>query len=222
MLQRLYISTEEYFALPYASNSTVKEAHKMLMSGDIADYNQEVPAYYFGAAIDAILTDPENVHTMDLTRDQQYTVLPICKAIQKNKVYQALFSPEAGREHQAVFVDTEFQITVDGNKVFIPAKCKFDWWNPKKYINFGGDLKTTDAQTENAFRSAAKWFDYPQQAAWYMDITGTDKFVILGVSKRNYQTWVITIKRGDSLYESGKEKYLRRSASWYKLNGNQV
>lgn len=219
-LERLYINTEQYFALPYASNSTIKDAHKLMKTGTIEEHGTFSPAYYFGSAMDALLTEPELIHTVDMDQDQRKEILPMIASLQRNNTYQTFFSPEAGRESQAVFVDLEFPITIDGMKVTIPVKCKFDWWNPKRYINFGGDLKTTDASTEAAFLSAANWFYYPQQAAWYMDITGTDRFVIMAVSKRNNHVFTLPIKRGDKLYEKGKADYLRCSASWFKLNGS--
>lgn len=217
-VQRLYISTEEYFALPYASNSGVKEAHSILNSGGIAPQD-EVPSYYMGSSVDAVLTDPETIHTLNMSREERATIIPMARAIEKDATYQALFSPDAGGERQAVFVDMEFPITIDGMQVFIPAKCKFDWWNPKPKLNFGGDLKTTICKDQRAFDRAAEWFDYDQQGAWYMDISGSDRFVILAVSKYNYAIFKWSIKRGDKFYQSGREKYLRRSASWFKLNG---
>lgn len=221
-VQRLYgCTTEEYFALPYASNSGIKEAHKILKTGDVPDHVQSA-AYYRGSALDAILTDPETIHTIDMTREQRQTLIPMARAIERDPTYQALFHPDAGGERQAVFVDLELPIEMDGMTVTIPAKCKYDWWNPRPKINFGGDLKTTQAQTQAAFESAADWFHYDQNAAWYMDITKTDRYVFLAVSDRNYKIFKISVKRGDEFYLSGRAKYLRDSSSWFKLNGNRV
>lgn len=222
-LERLYgCTTEQYFELPCASNSGVKEAHKMLRTGTLEDYEQHRPAYYFGSIIDAILTDPENVHTIDLPADQRKEVLSMCRAIERDVQYQALFSPEAGGERQAVFVNMEFPFNLDGLEVKIPVKCKFDWFNPRPKINFGADLKTTLARSEAAFKSASNWFDYPQQAAWYMDISDTDRFMFMGISKYDNAIYKIPIKRGDELYKIGKEKYLRCLSSWCKLNPDKM
>lgn len=218
-LQRLHISTEEYFGLPYASNSGIKEAHKILQTGDFQEQARS-EAYYFGSALDNLLTDPELVHTLDMPDAKRRQLLPMANAVLNNDTYKAFFTKDRGREDQCVFVDMEFPLLTDGMQITIPVKCKYDWFNPKPYINFGGDLKTTDAKTQTAFLSAAKWFEYDQQAAWYMDITGTNRFVIIAVSKINCQVFTLAIKRGDKHYESGKVKYLRRSSSWFKLNGS--
>lgn len=222
MLERLYNCTsEEYFALPYASNSKMKEAHKMLCSGDIQE-EEEIPAYYFGSAVDAFLTDPESIHTKSMPDDLRMKLIPMARAIEKNSIFKALFSRAAGVEHQAVFVDMEFPIEFDGIKVTIPLKVKFDWWNPRKDLGFGGDLKTTTCKYEHQFRKAAVWFEYPMQAALYMDVTKTDRFPIIAVSSFNNATFNFSIKRGDDLYIAGRNKYLRAASSWWKLNGSNV
>jgi hypothetical protein len=219
--QRLYISTEEYFDLPYASNSGVKEAEKILGTGNFEEYVQ-THSYYHGSALDALLTEPECIATKDMSEVQRQTLLPMARSIQADDTYKRLFHPDVGGEVQAVIVNLELPINVDGMPVTIPGKCKFDWFNPGRVVNFGGDLKTTEASTQEQFESAAKWFHYPQQAAWYMDVSETDRFAFIGVSKKNFRIFKIFIKRGDPLYLSGREKYLRDSASWFKLNGNRV
>lgn len=220
-VQRLYISTEEYFALPYASNSTIKEAHDILKTGDVKEHVRS-DAYYFGSVLDAVLTDPETIHQADLTKDQRQTVIPMARAIEKDPTYQALFSQEAGREGQVVFVNTEFPLIIDGMQVTIPVKCKFDWWNPKPKLRFGGDLKTTIAKSQAQFDAAAGWFNYPQQGAWYMDISESDRFIIIAVSKYNNAIFKWAMQRGDANYKIGREKYLRCAASWFKLNGSAI
>lgn len=221
MLQRLKLTTEEYFALPYASNSGIKEADK-LMHGRDTEY-ASTPAYEFGSALDAYITDPLTLDTSMLTSAQRADVLNMNKAISANTTFKALF--ENYTDTQAVFVDTEFEVTFDGITVTIPGKCKFDWWN--NMLGFGGDLKTTMAKDEKSFISAAKWFNYDQQAAWYMDITKSDRFVIIACSKINYHTFTMSFRRWidrdrciqDPYYLAGKAKYEGAAGSWWKLYG---
>lgn len=221
MLERLYgVSSEEYFKLPYASNSGMKDAHALLTTGVMRPEDEEIPAYYFGSAMDAFLTDPEGIHTASMSDDLRKKLLPMASAIEANDIFKKLFSRAAGVEHQAVFIDKEFVIEIDGLRFTIPIKCKYDWWNPRKDLNFGGDLKTTAARSEQQFRSAAQWFDYPQQAALYMDITGTDRFPIIAVSTYNYATYNFNVKKGDAMYNLGRNKYLRAASSWWQLNGS--
>lgn len=213
MLQRLYISTEEYFALPHASNSGVKEAHKLMNNKDTT--RVETRAYMFGSALDNLLTDPTIIDTQGLTSEEHALLNPMRRAIDKNPTYIALFKYA---ERQAVFTESHMPVNFDGLETTILGKCKLDWWPPK--LRIPGDLKTTEARTWEQFKSAAKWFDYDQQAAWYMDVTNTDRFVIIACSKWNYATWEISYKRGDAAYQEGKKKYLRDSASWWKLYGH--
>lgn len=219
-LERLIgCTTEKYFALPYANNSGMKEAHKLLNGTDIArpDF---MPSYYFGSALDAILTDPETIATAQMSDADRNRILPMCRALEKDDMYHRLFSHDAGGERQAVFVEYEFECTFDGITVQFPMKVKYDWWNPRKDIKFGGDLKTTQAKSEQQFRAASKWFDYDQQGALYMDVTGSDRFLFIAISTSNHAIFRIPMKRGDAMYESGKKKYLRCASSWWTLNGN--
>lgn len=216
MRQLLDITTAEYFKLPYASNSGIKEALKVMSGQDIPD-DEGNRSYTFGSALDAILTDPNTLDTTGLTDDEVKLLYPMCRAIERDATYNALFR---GNHSQKVWVDTTMPISFEGINTTIPAKCKYDWWYPRK--DFGGDLKSTLTKTEEAFRKAAEWFDYDMQAAWYMDVTQTDRFVIIAVSKANFRTFTLSFKRGDESYESGKAKYLKCAAAWWKLYGHRA
>jgi len=214
--QLLYISTAEYFKLPYANNSGIKEAFK-IMSGKDVPYDVENRSYTFGSALDAILTDPNTMDTTGLTDDEVKLLYPMCRSIERNSTYNALFR---GNHSQRVWVDTTMPISFEGINTTIPGKCKYDWWYPRQ--DFGGDLKSTLTKTEEAFRKAAMWFEYHVQAAWYMDVTQTDRFVIIAVSKLNFEVFTMSFKRGDALYEQGKAKYQQYAAAWWKLNGHKA
>jgi len=213
MLERLYITTEEYFALPHASNSGVKDAFALNTSRDVPR-DPDNRAYKYGSALDALLTDPTVMDSRELTGEEKVLLHPMLRSLEKNNSYNALFK---NADRQAVWVEGEFPISYDGLDLTIPAKCKFDWWINK--LKFGGDLKTSESRTLEQFISAAKWFNYDQQAAWYMDITGSDRFLIIGISKWNFKTFEMAFKRGDANYLAGREKYMKCALSWWKYYG---
>lgn len=167
-----------------------------------------------------MLTDRSTLDTSGLSMEERKQILSMIHSLEKDEDYKVLFLEPKYCDTQAVFIDKEFPINFDGRNLTIPVKCKFDWW--QKLIGFGGDLKSTQARTQEQFISAAKWFNYPQQAAWYMDITRTDRFIIFAVSKWNYKVFKMSFRRGDDAYKAGKIKYLSDSADWWKLYGSHA
>lgn len=206
MRQRLQLTTAEYFALPHANNSGIKEAHELFLANNRGSYDL-TKAYRFGSAFDALLTEPGELDLTGMEDSEVKTVLNMRKSLKENLIYNTLFQ---SHDHQAVFVEE------DDFYLGIKAKCKYDLWNEK--LDFGGDIKTTTATTQSQFEAAAKFMDYPRQAAWYMDITNTARFVIIGISKVNLKTFVININKGSELYNAGKEQYELFAESWWKLN----
>jgi hypothetical protein len=212
MLSKLNITSEEYFALDMASNSGIKLAYDIFTGGVERDLRN---AYRFGSAIDALLTAPDETDLTDMTDQEISQLLSMRKAFRKDPIYQGLFANKH-TESQVVFVEDDFRFDTFEMEVSLKAKCKFDFWN--NHSNFGGDLKSTQAKTQEEFENAAKMFGYPRQAAWYMDISGSDRFVIIAVSKVNSKCFYISIKRGDPSYILGQQQYLIYATSYWKLN----
>lgn len=213
MVERRQIGTQDYFALPFASNSSIREAHQLFVASE-AGKSDPAAAYRFGSAFDALSTDPEMLAIDDLPESEVSLLTPMRRALYQDSIFNALFK---NADKQAVFVDPEFQINLDGMDLTIPAKCKFDVFNTK--FNFGGDLKSTVVKTKAQFESAASFHGYDRQSAWYMDITGTDRFLLIGISKRNNHIFHINITRDSDRYKRGKQQYLNYAASWWKLYG---
>ena len=97
-----------------------------------------------------------------------------------------------------------------GFKFELPVRCKFDWWLGE----FGGDLKTTAATSQEQFEAQIDFVDWDRSRAWYMDLThsidpryGNQDF-IFAVSKTKKKVFYKKIERGDELYLRGREKAL--------------
>lgn len=223
MRERLYIDDETYFALPYASNSGMKDADKLFSASNSAGDWVPTKAFEFGSALDALLTNPVLTDTSMLTDDERQRLGPMRRSLYKDEMMNLFFPINHGTptpndtQYQVVWVEKEFEVDLDGLKVIVPAKCKFDFWNPK--FDFGSDLKTLACKDEASFESAFKFFQYPMQAAWYMDTSKTDRFLFFGVSKMNFRVFRKAIKRGDAIYKEGLALYTKYIKSWCKLNG---
>lgn len=84
-------------------------------------------------------------------------------------------------------------------------------------MGFGGDLKTTFASSQKQFNEAIDFFDWDRSRAWYMDIAGSKQDFIVAISKKNQQIFKATIKKDDTLYKRGKEKYEELAFKWWML-----
>ena len=87
----------------------------------------------------------------------------------------------------------------------LDTRCKWDWW--LQTAHFGGDLKTTAAATAAEFNDAIDFFDWDRSRAWYMDIAHSDNDFIYAISKKNNRIFKKFIRRGDEVYNRGREKY---------------
>jgi hypothetical protein len=111
------------------------------------------------------------------------------------------------RSRELVYRNVNFSLDV---------RCKWDGW--RQDLTYGFDIKSTAAETQSQFEAAAKFFDYPRQRAWYMDIAGSDYDVLIGISKKNYKIFKIFIKRGDPFYTEGFNDYINLAFRYWLLN----
>lgn len=87
-------------------------------------------------------------------------------------------------------------------------------------MNWGGDIKSTSATTQAQFESAVRQFDYDRQRFFYMNIAGSDKDVLIGISKENFRVFKVFIKRGDELWESGRQKCMELAFKYWTMFGD--
>lgn len=98
----------------------------------------------------------------------------------------------------------------------LDTRCKWDWWLPS--FNFGGDLKTTFAESQAQFDEAIDFFDWDRSRAWYMDIAGSEQDFIYAISKKNCKIFKHFITdRNHPTYTKGKEKYEDLAFKWWQL-----
>lgn len=175
-------------------------------------------AYRFGSLLDAVVTEPFKVDYFKYkVDDTQYTKEEFEKAIAMKQSF--LNDPLARNileqsDMQKVMIKTR-SFSYDGIEFELPVRCKWDLWMPS--AGWGGDLKSTTATTQEQFEAAVKFFDYDRQRAWYMDIAGSDKDVLIGVSKVNYKVFKVPIRRDDELYKAGFHKYNELAFKWWTL-----
>lgn len=204
---------DPYYSRKEVSNSDLSSLKEMLYPKP--SFGDKQYAYAFGTLLDCMITEPEKVDYYSLTVDGQYKDYrftaadfelakemkksymkdSFCKMINENADFQSI-----SVSHDFPIVHNEFEFQLSAG-----VRCKWDLLVRK--WNMGGDIKSTMAKTQKEFEQACDHFDYFRSRAWYMDIEGTNRDMLIGISKVNQNVFKIPITRGDKLYNYGKAQY---------------
>ena len=173
-------------------------------------------AYKFGSLLDAICTEPHRVNYFRYTVDDvQYTKdeFDLAGKMMKSFLKDPLASAMLKMADTQCAMTKKMGFEWDGIEFTLNVRCKWDLY--VKSMGFGGDLKSTTATTQKQFEAACNYFHYDRQRAFYMDIIGNDRDILIGVSKKNCEVFKLPITRGDAFYNSGKQKYSELAFKWW-------
>lgn len=215
------INAENYRNFPAVSNSDLSKLLSLFISNNRAiDLTY---AYAMGTLIDVMITEPERVNYFRYTvSGEAYRYSKVDFEIAM-RMRDSFYKDEFCRtlvshcNFQHISYNPEFKLEWDGIKFTIPAKCKWDLIS--RIVDFGGDIKSTTATTEQQCRAAMSYFDYDRSRAWYMDLEGRNNDMLIFISKVNYKIFKIPITRDSEIYKSGKMKYLELAHKWHYLFG---
>lgn len=212
-------NSDPYFNRSEVSNSDLSWVKEFYFPLNIQIEKEK--AYKFGTLVDAILTEPHKVDYFQHTVDQiQYSEEDFEIA---QKMKSSFMKDDLGMSMLNISSAQEIMIAkrhfnFEGVEFELNTRCKWDLW--VRSMNYGGDIKSTAATTQKQFEEAVRFFDYDRQRAWYMDIAGSDKDVLIGISKKNFKVFKVPIRRDDELYKEGKKKYEHLSYLWWELFGS--
>lgn len=206
---------DSYYSRKEVSNSDLSWLKNQLNPRDMPDPTM---AYRFGNLIDAMITEQHRVNyfkrtcdNIEFTREEFEIAEKMKKAFYQDELCRNL---TAGSDTQKVMSGTR-QFNYQGIEFKLSCRCKWDIW--KGALNFGGDIKSTTATSQQQFEDVVKYFDYDRQRAWYMDLAGSKKDILIGISKVNFKIFKIIITRNHPLYRSGFEKYNELAYKWNLL-----
>lgn len=212
---------DPYFNRSEVSNSDLTALKKLLYGARDIDPTY---AYAFGTLIDAMITEPHKVDYFKRTVQGQnyiYSFEDFEKASLMKKSYNKdSFCKQIteAADFQSVSVQHGFPIEYNGFQFSLDVRCKWDLL--VRHWKMGADIKSTAAETQSQFEAACEYFDYYRSRAWYMDIEGTNKDMLIGISKKNFKVFKIPINRGDKLYNKGKADYQDLAFKyWYLFDG---
>jgi len=200
--------------------------HSAMSNSDLGDLEQNskdfdpTAAYAFGILVDHLITEPEKVDVYKntcagdvFTGVQMELALKMKAAFMRDEISMKIFKMSHYQEimhKRLIHKFGKIEFTID-------ARCKWDLWMPR--FGWGGDIKTTTARTEEQFKAACRYFHYPRQRFLYMTLGGSDKDMIIGISKVNKRVFRIPINRGDDFWNEGKEDYERLVVEYWKMYG---
>jgi hypothetical protein len=216
------IGADPYYGRQEISNSDLSELRKYFLPSSVVYDLQQ--AYRFGNLVDALITEPWRCdHLRMRVDDEQFTseewnkATKMLSVFRKHPLCAQMLKMASG---QAVKSHPEFAINYEGIDFTLPVRAKYDLWMEK--LKYGGDIKSTVCTSQNQFIDSLSYFDYDRQRAWYMDISGAEKDVLIGISKVNFQVFVVTIDRNHWIYKQGKEKYQELAFRWYYLFSDNI
>lgn len=208
---------DPYYSQSEVSNSDLSWLKNQLHPKEIPDLTN---AYRLGSLLDAMITEPHRVdyfqRTLDgevLSADEFALAEGMKKAFWADDFCRMIAEKASGQTKMAERREMNFR----GYDFFLNARCKWDLWRTD--WRWGGDIKTTTAETQKQFEDACRHFDYDRQRAWYMDIAGSSRDVLIGISKKNFKVFKVFINRESSFYHDGRDKYLELAFRWNTMFG---
>lgn len=212
---------DTYFLRKEVSNSDLTELKNFLYPR--TQYGDKEKAFKFGTLIDAMITEQDRVNYYKLTVDDVvYTKEDFELATEMKKALrmearkdQFLAQVLEKSDTQKFMINKNQEFEYGNFKYTLDTRCKWDWWLAQ--FGFGGDLKSTFAESQKQFNEAIDFFDWDRSRAWYMDIAGSNQDFIYAISKKNLKIFKAFIKRGDSIYLKGKEKYDELAFKYWML-----
>lgn len=202
---------DSYYLRTEVSNSDLTELKNYLYPR--TQYGDKEKAFKFGTLVDALITENERVHyskrmvdDVTYSREDFELGLAMREALRKEARKDEFLRAVLSNSDTQKFMVNKSQRFLYGNFEYtLDTRCKWDWWLPS--FGFGGDLKTTFAESQNQFNEAIDFFDWDRSRAWYMDIAGSQQDFIYAISKKNLKIFKAFIRRDDDTYKRGKEKY---------------
>jgi hypothetical protein len=210
-------NSDTYYGRSEVSNSDLSWLKNQLYPRVMPDPTN---AYRFGNLIDAMLTEPQRVDFYRCTLDGECCdsadfekAVLMQKSFLRDGFCQMIYEKADGQKVMTRRMAMNFR----GVDFALNVRCKWDLW--RQDWGWGGDLKSTAAETQAQFEDAAQYFDYDRQRAWYMDIAGAERDVLIGISKKNFRVFRISINRQSGFYRNGREKYLNLAFRWNMMFG---
>ena len=153
---------DSYYLRTEVSNSDLTELKNYLYPR--TQYGDKEKAFKFGTLVDALITENERVHyskrmvdDVTYSREDFELGLAMREALRKEARKDEFLRAVLSNSDTQKFMVNKSQRFLYGNFEYtLDTRCKWDWWLPG--FGFGGDLKTTFAESQNQFNEAIDFF----------------------------------------------------------------
>lgn len=205
------MSDKQYFAHPFLNNSGLTKFEGGTSWGNKEKY------FKFGTLTHAAILQWERLDVLQQTIDGEPAEdMPLALKMRGafyDNVNCRMFRKHCETEVEMYKPQVEFEY--EGLKFFLDIKMKYDLW--LRQAGYGGDIKTTSAESREEFLEHIDHYNYDRGRVFYSKGSGSIKDIIIGISKANLQIFIVVMNKGDALWKRGEEK-LNELAYKYWLN----
>lgn len=199
----------DYYAIPRISNSDLSRFKSEVILGQ--PYHFPPKAALFGNELHKLLFEPQ-LFTGPLPGLDYKLLEKLAGRVNEDTFCRSVLE-NSHKEHVILFEDADTEA---------PCKCKVDliqYRNEKATLIL--DLKTTSQRDYRRFYESTFTYDYDRQAAFYLDATGAEAFVFIGIQKiKPFDLFYYEITSNKGTIEYGRKKYkalLKRYVEYYNL-----
>lgn len=217
---------DSYYDRAEVSNSDLSALAKYMMPPNII-YDLE-QAFRFGNLIDKMITEGDrcNYFTKEIdgekyTDEEWSTSKAMRDSFRRDPLCMSIHQFSNG---QQIFINEDFRIEYSGIWFSLPFRIKMDLC--ARQLALVADVKSTTAKSQREFEAVVEYFNYDRQAAVYLDVPKPEeitlnKFLLIGISKaKPHKIFKVAMRRGDALYNSGKQKYQELAFRHWSLFSN--
>jgi hypothetical protein len=198
------MSDKEYFAHPFVSNSRLTAFNGG--GGMPPESLQRV--FDFGSLVHAGILQFERLNVIESTLDDKpvnpddmAVALKMRTAFYKNELCTRI-RMQSLVEYEIYRANTQFEF--EGRRFALDTKRKYDMID---LVNeTGADIKTTSAETREDFVKHIDHFDYDRARVFYAAGSNVQRDVIIGISKINFQIFIVPMVFNDYLWKRGTAK----------------
>jgi len=187
------LTQEQHRALPHVSNTDLSEL-KARVLGQLRQPNPQALA--FGSHFHSATLEPATyARTQEKCPWQQ-----LARHVRRHRYCRdVLYRGTAELTHTAVHTETGVGVKVRPDLLVVsPAGRR------RTLIDF----KTTSCRDREQFLATIQQYDYDRQAALYLDALQADRFLIIGVQKKDsHAIWLFDATATPGFIEQGRRKY---------------
>ncbi|OON65512.1 PD-(D/E)XK nuclease-like domain-containing protein [Hymenobacter sp. CRA2] len=186
-------------ALPHVSNTDLSTLKAELL-GQLRTPNPQ--ALTFGASFHEAVLEPHQYTDPQLPPAQLRLLGRLAAAVRRHRYCRDLLyrgTPEL--THTATHQETGLTVKIRPDLLLT---------TPRLGRRVVVDFKTTSCPDYAHFVATVELYDYDRQAAFYSDVLGADRFLIVGVQKKApHDIWLVELSADADTMAQGRKKYQR-------------